>query len=121
MQQGLCSHDPHKAAQYIDMQQRQASSSPAIRRQPSVMDDIAFASVKKVEALTPLLPLIEEVLRRRTYRVTVFHDASHRELLELLVENPGAMEELGLTHERVQELLLRGQEPASDTDDTLDV
>ena len=46
---------------------------------------------------------------------------SHRELLELLVENPGAMEELGLTHERVQELLLRGQEPASDTDDTLDV
>ena len=46
---------------------------------------------------------------------------SHRERLELLVENPGAMEELGLTHERVQELLLRGQEPASDTDDTLDV
>ena len=44
---------------------------------------------------------------------------SHRELLELLVENPGAMEELGLTHERVQALL--GQEPASDTDDTLDV
>ena len=46
---------------------------------------------------------------------------SHRELLELLVENPDAMQDLGLTHERVQELLLRGQEPASDTDDTLDV
>ena len=46
---------------------------------------------------------------------------SHRELLELLVENPDAMQDLGLTHERVQGLLLRGQEPASDTDDTLDV
>ena len=45
---------------------------------------------------------------------------SHRQLLELLVENPDAMQELGLTHERVQEIL-RGQEPASDTDDTLDV
>ena len=59
------------------------------------------------EQVRELSQEFQEQVARRLLEVVV----EEAELLELLVENPGAMEELGLTHERVQELLLRGQEP----------
>ena len=47
--------------------------------------------------------------------------SSHRRLLELLVHNSDAMQDLGLTHERVQELLrmVGGVDNASDSDDDM--